>query len=446
MHSPPATPAAPAHSLGLLINRNFALLWAGQAISQVGDWVFDTTLVVWIGGVLGRGQPWAPAAVSGTLAAAALPFFLVGPLAGVFVDRWDKRRTMLVMDALRVVLIALLIPLPALHLPLGATLGATYAAVFLASLCSQFFRPSLTALIGDLVPEPQRVRASGLSETTNNVAFILGPAIAAPLLFAFGPSVALAINAVSFGVSFLALLAIAAPPSARSVAPGETRRLLGELGSGLRFYFGSRVLTTLLVSFAIVMLGGGAFNALALFFITDNLHAPAALYGIAVAAVGLGVVAGAIAGGALGQRVGVARMFWLGTVAIGASVLVLSRLNSIGPGLAAYVVFGFAQGPVNVALTPLVLHVTPRELVGRAVAVLEPATMLASVVSLVLAGIAVSTVLRGFHTVLLGFAFGPVDTIYTVMGLLTILAGIYAARGLRGVSLPRAAEDAAPTE
>src|SRR5258708_37451767 len=112
----------------------------------------------------------------------------------------------------------------------------------------------------------------------------------------------------------------------------------------------------------------------------------------------------------------------------------------------AYVVFGFAQGPVNVAITPLVLHVTPRALVGRAVAVLEPATMLASVVSLVLAGLAVSTVLRGFHTVVLGFAFGPVDTIYTVMGLLTILAGVYAARGLRGVELPRVAEDAAPAE
>src|SRR5262249_42553236 len=151
-----------------------------------------------------------------------------------------------------------------------------------------------------------------------------------------GPSAALAINALSFGLSFLALLAIAAPPSARSVAPGERGHLLGELISGLRFYFGSRVLTTLLVSFAIVMLGGGAFNALALFFITDNLHAPAELYGIAVAAVGLGVVAGAVAGGALGQRVGVARMFWLGTIAVGASVLILSRLTSVGPGLVVY--------------------------------------------------------------------------------------------------------------
>lgn len=54
--------------------------------------------------------------------------------------------------------------------------------------------------------------------------------------------------------------------------------------------------------------------------------------------------------------------------------------------------------------------------------------------------------MRGFHIVLLGFAFGSVDTIYSVMGLLTILAGVYAARGLRGVELPRAAEDAAQAE
>jgi hypothetical protein len=54
--------------------------------------------------------------------------------------------------------------------------------------------------------------------------------------------------------------------------------------------------------------------------------------------------------------------------------------------------------------------------------------------------------MRGFHIVLFGFAFGPVDTIYTVMGLLTIPAGVYAARGLRGVELPRAAEDAALAE
>src|SRR5262249_21734534 len=194
---------------------NFALLWTGQAISQIGDWVFDTTLVLWIGVVLGRDQPWAPAAVSGVLVATSLPFFLVGPLAGVFVDRWDKRRTMLAMDAIRAVLVALLALITVLRLPLGWMLAAIYAAVFLASVCSQFFRPSLVALIGDIVAEPARVRASSLSETTTNLAFIIGPVFAAPLLYAFGPLVALLLDAFSFLVSFGAVRLIGAPsPSA----------------------------------------------------------------------------------------------------------------------------------------------------------------------------------------------------------------------------------------
>src|SRR5262249_50212053 len=97
--------------------------------------------------------------------------------------------------------------------------------------------------------------------------------------------------------------------------------------------------------------------------------------------------------------------------------------------------FGFTQGPINVALNPLLLHVTPRALVGRVVAVLEPAVMLASVLSMLLAGLLVSTVLRDFHVVVLGLQLGPVDTIYLFMGLLTLAAGWYAMVRLRSVTL-----------
>jgi MFS family permease len=441
---PAAEPKQAVAKPGLLINRNFALLWYGQAVSQIGDWVFDTTLVIWIGTVLGRGQPWAPLAVSGVLLATALPYFCVGPIAGVFVDRWDKRRTMLAADGIRAGLILLLLALTALpfvRLPLGGILAAVYVTVFLASLCSQFFRPSLTALIGDLVAEPYRVRASGLSELTANLAFVIGPAFAGPLVFGIGVGWALLINAVSFAVSFAALFAIRPPAAAAPVeAPAGASHVVRELLSGLRFYFGNRVLTTLLVSFAIGTLGGGAFNALAIFFVTQNLHADPSLYGVAVAAVGLGAIAGAASGTYLGERFGVVRMFWLATLALGVSIVVLARFTSIGPGLVAYVVFGFTQGPINIAVTPLVLHVTPRELVGRAVAVLEPAIMAASILSLLLAGLLDSTVLHGFHAHLLDFAFGPVDTIYTAVGVLIFASGIYAMLGLRGIELTRPAE------
>jgi MFS family permease len=436
-------PNGPARSklANPLINRGFALLWAGQAISQSGDWVFDTTLVVWIGTQLGAGQSWAPLAVSGVLVATALPYFLVGPFAGVFVDRWEKRRTMLRMDAIRALLIALLLATTFLSLPLAGRLATVYGSVFLAGICTQFFRPAQTGLLGDLVPDATLERASGLSELTSNLAFVVGPALAAPLLFAFGVPGALAVNALSFGVSFAALLAIRVPAMPHVTAQ-EPAHALRELVEGLRFYFTNRVLTTLLVSFVVLMLGAGAFNALALFFVTENLHAPAALYGVAVATVGLGAVAGALFAGVFGARIGAARMFWISSVATGLCVLVLARLDNFGAGLVVYLVFGFTQGPANAALTPLVLRATPRPLVGRVVAVLEPAIMATSVLSLALAGLLLSTALRGFHAHLLGLTFGPIDTIYTAMGLLTVASGLYAWYGLRTATKPTSTANA----
>jgi MFS family permease len=96
-------------------NSNWRLLWVGQSVSATGDMVFYVTVLLWIATIIAKGQPWAPAAASGALIATAAPVLVVGPLAGVFVDRWNRRRTMLVADAARFVLIASLHALPALR-------------------------------------------------------------------------------------------------------------------------------------------------------------------------------------------------------------------------------------------------------------------------------------------------------------------------------------------
>src|SRR6185437_6299146 len=88
-----------------LINRDYARLWYGQAVSVVGDAVFDTTLVLWISTKLAKGQSWAPAAVSGIMIAMFGAVMVVGPLAGVFVDRWHRRRTMLRSEVIRALLV-----------------------------------------------------------------------------------------------------------------------------------------------------------------------------------------------------------------------------------------------------------------------------------------------------------------------------------------------------
>ncbi len=420
------------------INRNFALLWGGGAISQVGDFVFDTTLVLWIAAIIAKGQSWAPLAVSGVLVATALPIFLIGPIAGVFVDRWDKRRTMLVMDASRAILIALLLLVALGAFPTSWQLGLIYAIVFLASTCAQFFNPARIVIIGDIVEEGYLARASGLTQTTQSLATIIGPPIAAPLLFVIGVQWALIVNALSFVVSFLTIFAVRVPQPESLVQTARHGSFFKDFSAGIRFFVSSRLLVVILISVLLATLGTGAINSLGVFFVTENLHASANLYGFLDSAFGVGAVAGAILTSALASRIGEARSFWLGLSATGIVILLLARMTSFPFGAACFALAGLMVAPVNVVVGPLILHVTPREFVGRVVTVINPAIALIGIISVALAGTLASTVLSGFHATLAGVVFGPIDTILTGTGVLIMLGGLYAMLSLRGVVLAKA--------
>ena len=114
-------------------------------------------------------------------------------------------------------------------------LGWLYAVLFLVYGCAQFARAARTALIGDLVAEPDLPQASGLIETMASLSFMLGFGIA-PLLFVpFGIGFALIADALSFVVAFIVILGVEAPPSARSVKRGERGSVRREFFEGLRF-------------------------------------------------------------------------------------------------------------------------------------------------------------------------------------------------------------------
>lgn len=422
-----------------LINRNFGLLWGGQSISNVGDYVFSTTLVLWIATIISKGQAWAPLAVSGVLVATALPIFLIGPVAGVYVDRWDKRRTMLAMDALRAVLIVLLLPMAIGKISVSWQLGSIYAIVFAASACAQFFNPARFTMIADIVEEPYRTRASGLGQTTQSLAAIIGPPLAAPLLFAAGVEWALILNSLSFVISFLAILAVRVPQTANNSTAAQHGTFFQDFNAGLRFFFSNHVLVIIIITIILTTLGTGALNSLGVFFVTQNLHTSANLYGFLDAAFGIGAVAGAILASLFASKLGEIRTFWLGLLVAGLSILFFARMTSFLPALVFLGLAGVAIAPVNVVIGPLLLHITPREYIGRVAAVINPVQALVSILSISLAGTLASTVLNNFHSTLAGIHFGPIDSIFTGTGILIALSAFYALAGLRGITLAQSA-------
>lgn len=270
-----------ARAAGLRANRNWQKLWLGQLISVFGDFVFDITLVLWVGAVIAHGRSFAPIAVSGVLIAAAIPIVIVGPIAGVFVDRWNRRRTMMIADLLRAGLIGVLVVVAIMRpvLPIWATLTAVYVVVAATAAAAQFFNPSRFATIAAVVAEQDRPKAFGLTSASSNAAAILGPPLAAPLLFSMSPVWALTVNMVSFLISFTLIRSTVIAPQQDSAAT-EAKGFRAEFIDGVRFVSASPILRLILVTVFIYMFGVGAVNALQIFFVGENLKVDPSCLGV----------------------------------------------------------------------------------------------------------------------------------------------------------------------
>ncbi|MFH9728042.1 MFS transporter [Streptomyces sp. NPDC017254] len=422
-----------------LINRDYTRLWFGQAVSSVGDAVFSTTLVLWVATVLAKDESWAPMAVSGVLMASSVAVLVIGPLAGVFVDRWDKLATLLRTEVVRgalVVVLTVVSFLPTDSLPAGAWLALVYVTVLLLHAAGQFFSPARFAILADLVTgEADRARAAGIGQATGETAWIIGPPIAAPLLFTAGIQWALLFNALSYAVSYVAIRSIDVPtPVAAPAAAGAARGSAGkrktslrqEFVDGLRFFARSRFLVALLLLAVIGQFGIGALSTLNVFFTTDNLHADAHLYGYIGMAMGIGGITGALCGGRVVQWLGARRSTWISLLVSGVLLVAYSRQTGFIGGVALLFVFTVPLTVLNTAMAPLLLAAAPADYRGRVMAVFYPVTKLASMLAAVLSGWLAGSVLRDVAGSVGGVRFGPIDTIFAVSGLIVVLSGVYA--------------------
>lgn len=424
----------------LLINRNYALLWVAMATSQLGNIVFNIAMLLWVATTLARNAPWAAFAVGALTFLPQIVTFIFGTVAGVYVDRWNKRRTLLWMDGLRSILVLGLvfatgiIPLP---FPAGSgaasifQLVALLVVIGLISICNPFVNGALISILYEVVEEKDFTRAFGRGQLLNNLAIILAPPLAAALFFAVGVQWAIILDALTFVVSFASIFFIRPDPGIQGVPHEDEEEqpqtgLVDDLLKGLRFVLGNSVLWAMLISTILTTLGIGAITILSIFFVTNNLHSAPALYPVLDVAFGVGAMAGAVIAPILQQKIGLLRTFWLPGLMTGALVLIFSRLTNIWAGGVLMFLIGVSEAILFVATGPLAMKITPRELIGRANAVFTQVGTLASVTSIAVSTFLVTTLLYDKHAQFLNADFGPIDVVFMAAGILIVTSGICA--------------------
>lgn len=381
----------------LLINRNYTLLWLGGTISLIGDVLFTMMLILWVGTLL-QNQSAAPLAVSGVVLAAALPALLIGPFAGVFVDRWPKQRTMRIMDALRAVLVCSLLPISGpLPLPLALKLTLMYLVVAAVSGLSQFFTPATMAILKEVVPEEQLTRASALTVGAGAFSWAIGSTCAGICYVSLGAGWAIALNALSFACSWVLVgrIRVSAKDRRASAQPTSLRRVLTELREGLRFIRGQLPLRALLLTQSLYSFGWGIVSVLAFFYITQNIHVPISLFGLFSAVPAIGSILGALLVDRAAAKVGATSVYARTLLFAGVMVVVSTVPNQAIIDLVGFTLINIATMQAEVLVGPLVLLATPLPLVGRVFSTFLTVTTLSSLLATFLSGYVSSTLLQG---------------------------------------------------
>jgi len=209
----------------LLRQRNFGLLWFGGLVSFTGDWILFTGLPLFVFDLTG-----STLSTAGVFAASMLPRIVWGSLAGVLVDRWDRRRTLVATNLVQAVGL-----LPLLLVDSHGRLWIVYAVAFFQASLEELATPAEGALLPRLVPEAELVTANALNSLNNNLARLTGPVIAGFTIVAAGLQGIAVLDAVSFltAAGLIAAIRVTPAPASRRYRtrlPGRSRAS-GDSGS-----------------------------------------------------------------------------------------------------------------------------------------------------------------------------------------------------------------------
>ncbi len=374
-------------------------LLVGEFVSGIGDWLYLVAILIVI-----YAESQSPVLLGVIAGARILPYVILSIPAGIVADRFPRRLVLLVTDVARGLLMIVLAIAVLLDWPVWGVIGLSVVA----TVFSTFFGPAIAALIPELVDEDELGPANSAWATLDNVAFIIGPALGGLLIAVGGLAIAFLLNAVSFTVVAIVLWTLPSSSGATiDSQPAEETDRRGADGAerATGWLALARRLAGPMLLDSVTSFAGGGVTVLLVILALDVLGAGEAGVGYLNAATGVGgVLVGFVAGGMVGQRLGIPLVG--GGIAAAAGFAWLAIAGDLWVAMAAVAVAVGALLLLDIVNTTLVQRLLPNEIHGRAMG------LIATVGALMYAG-------GSFAYPILGTALG-VGPVLVTSGVVTL--------------------------
>ena len=428
----------------------FFRLWLAQVVSSLGDWI-GFVAVTAIAARIGGSSP--ETAVAIVLSARLVPGFFLAPAAGVFVDRWDRKKVMVSCDIGRGLVLA--------SLPFVDTIPGLFFASLLLEIFTLMWSPAKEASVPNMVRPEFLANANSLSLVAAYGTFPIGS-----VMFAFLATVATWLSNIdalevlevdrefvaiyfdvfTFFLSALMISTLTLPRSERrSPTEGERsgrrvdfRQTFRELAEGGRFIRHSPVVRPVILGIGTGLIGGGMVVPLGPVASAQIYGAGSTGFGLLLAALGFGVAAGIIGLSVLQRRVPHEKIFVLAVLGAGASLIAAAFMSQMTLALVFAAALGLCAGAVYILGFTILQTNVEDELRGRIFALLYTlvrfclllAFTLAPVVSRLLDDVSESLFDRSVEIGGLSVALPGVRITLCLGGLIILAAGLIAGRGL----------------
>jgi DHA3 family macrolide efflux protein-like MFS transporter len=358
-------------------------LWYAQVISVFGDFLALYAVI----GILTFRLHATAQQITGVQIAYMLPIAVLGILAGVFVDRWPLKPTMVSSDSLRAGFVLLLI---FAHRP-----WHFYTILAAISIVSSFFSPAQGVAIRSAVPLHGLRSANALMQQVMFGMRIIGPAIASFMVASFGPNSCYVLDSVSFVGSAMLIVSISFvssdPPKAHGMAPPVDSSTLGkiwmDMKQGIDFIVHHAALLFVILAMAAGMFVLGCFGPLIAVYVRDSLHASTRAFGIVAAMIGLGMLIGINGLNTFGKKLSNTFLVYCGLCGIAAGLVILALLPHIWSTILGNLIVGFSVAGIIVPAQTLFQQATPPALMGRVGSTFMSIVFAAQIAGLVLSGV-----------------------------------------------------------